>query len=435
MPWLVGVGVGSATAVLWLLGGGLAQLGTSAGVWLAIGQVAGFTAALAAMAGLILAARPSWLERDAGLDRLWAWHRVTGMTTVFALMTHIVATLVGFGNGRVSLVPSALIDLLTTESWMVAALVAAVLIVTVALTSWRRIRMRMNYETWYFVHLTGYLAVLLGSGHQLTVGTDLAADSPAHIALRWWWIGLAVATVAVVVWSRFGGLLRAVVSGRAVVVATSVPARNTVALELATRGRARADAGQFFMLRFLTRDLWWQSHPISMSARPVGDRLRFTIRVVGDGSAAMAAIRPGTRVLLEGPYGRFTAERAQGRPVVLIGGGVGLAPLRALLEDCGPAQRPIVVARVRDRGALPHGDELRRLTAAKGGQFYVVDGPRAKWRTGEPFHEQMLIAAIPDIAQRDVFVCGPPTMKRAVERGLRRAGVRSDRIHVERFGV
>ena len=67
-----------------------------------------------------------------------------------------------------------------------------------------------------------------------------------------------------------------------------------------------AEAGQFFMWRFLTRDGWWQAHPFSLSAAPNGRWLRLTAKTLGDHSGGLAALRPGTRVMLEGPYGSFT---------------------------------------------------------------------------------------------------------------------------------
>lgn len=427
--------IAGVTAVLWLAGGGLSQLGEAAGGWLAAGQLAGLTAALAALAGIVLVARPGWLERSAGLDVLWRWHRLAGVTTVAALTLHAVASSIGFAGGSVAQAVPEVLSLMASTPWLVAAVVAAVLFVAVALTSWHRIRERMTYETWLGVHVVGYLAVLLGFGHQVVLGSSMTGSG--HQVMRWWWVALAVATLGIVVWSRLGGLVSAIVSGRGVVTARYAAAADTTSLEVRARGRrlSRARAGQFFLLRFLTKDLWWQAHPISLSARPSGGTLRFTIRELGDGSALMSRIAPGTSVVLEGPYGRFTADRAAGRPVLLVGGGVGLAPLRAILADCTPSQRPIVVARVRDCRELAHEDEFRTLLAQRNGRLFVLAGPRTQWNGGEPFAPAMWRAAVPDLAAREVFVCGPGPMERAVERGLKGAGVSSSRIHSQRFGV
>ena len=93
---------------------------------------------------------------------------------------------------------SALIDLIRTQQWMIAAFAALVLFVAIGLSSWRRIRRRIAYETWYFVHLTAYLAVVLAFGHQLTLGTDISG----HTLSLTWWIGLSAATFAWVVAAR-----------------------------------------------------------------------------------------------------------------------------------------------------------------------------------------------------------------------------------------
>lgn len=432
-PLTLGFAVGG-TAVLWLVNGGLGQISDPGGVWLIVGQLAGILAALAALAGLILVARPARLERTEGLDRLWAWHRLAGITTVFALLVHLVASTVGFAGGAVGAAWGEFVSLLTGSSWMVAATAGAALFFVIALTSWRRIRTRMTYETWLGIHVGGYLAVLLGFGHQLTLGTDFGDMTPIS---HWWWIGLFTLTGAVIVWSRVGGIVQSFATGRATVVRVTTVALNTVAIEMQVSGRRlrRARAGQFFMLRMLTRDLWWQAHPISLSARPRDGVLRFTVKLSGDGSELMAAARPGTRVVLEGPYGRFTADRAQGRPVLLMGGGVGMTVIRAVLADCSPAQRPVVVARVPSAAHIPHLAEIRAMVADRDGRLLIVDGPRSQWPGGRPFAPERLRAAVPDLMLRDTFICGPTALERELERSLRGAGVASHNIHIEHFGV
>jgi len=97
--------------------------------------------------------------------------------------------------------------------------------------------------------------------------------------------------------------------------------------------RLHARAGQFFGLRFLTPRLLWQLHPFSLSEAPDGQSLRITIKISGDFTRAISTITPGTRVLAEGPFGHLT-DAVRRRPgVALIAGGIGVTPLRALLEE------------------------------------------------------------------------------------------------------
>lgn len=424
--------ISAVTLGLWLQHGGLQTLlSGGVGTLSGIGQLSGLIAALAALGGLILAARPRGIERRFGQDQLLAAHRWFGIVTVSAVVLHAITDTWAWGAATGGSIVSGLIELLG-EPWMVAALVGTVMFVIIGLSSWRRLRSLMSYETWYFVHLTGYLAVLLGFGHQLTLGVDFMGDALAF----WWWTGLAVATVAILVWSRVGDILRAV-SRRFYVTAVSREANGIGSLHVAGPGlhRLRVSGGQYFNVRAMTRDLWWQGHPFSVSAAPTTAGLRFTIKELGEDSTRLLTVRPGTRLVLEGPYGVFTADRAQGAQVVLVAGGVGVTPIRAVLEDCTPDQRPMVIIRVRDADDLPHRVELERLVESRNGSLHVLTGRREWFARHDPFSPASLSAWIPDLQDRHVFVCGPASMEAAVIKGMRKSGVPTAHIHHERFGV
>jgi predicted ferric reductase len=408
-----------------LLGGGVATLS-------GLGQLSGLVAALAALGGLVLTSRPRFIERRYGQDQLLAAHRWFGIVTVLTVLLHAVTDTWAWGAATGASIVGGLVDLLAHEAWMVAALVSTVLMLVIGLSSWRRLRRLIPYETWYFVHLTGYLAVLLGFGHQLTLGADFATDTFAF----WWWTGLFVASAGIIAYARLGDLLRSL-TRPFYVTAVSREADGIGSLHVSGRGlrRLRVAGGQYFNIRPLTRDLWWQAHPYSVSAAPTTHGLRFTIKELGEDSSRILSLRPGTRVLLEGPYGRFTADRADGAPVVLVAGGVGVAPLRSILEDCGPHQSPVVIVRVHAEDEVAHRVELERMVASRGGRLIIVAGPRQWFTRVDPFSAEALRAWIPDVAGRHVFVCGPASLESAVMSGMRRAGVPASHIHHERFGV
>jgi predicted ferric reductase len=427
-PWALGISLLSLG--LWAITGGLVGV-TSGGTTtaLAVSRLSGLVAALGALFGLVLTSRPRWLERCAGLDRMIGWHRVTGMAAAFGMAIHVATSLVAAGGG-VGAAWSALVDLLGTD-WFVAALVAAVLFAIVSLTSWRRIRRRMSYETWHMVHLAGYLAVALGFPHQLFSGTTFTTSEVA----RWWWIALYVGTAGIILHSRVGGLLASALRPRTTVARIIPEAPGVGSLVITGPGvdHLAAQPGQFVSLRVLTRDLWWQAHPYSLSAAPHPGALRLTVKALGDASTRTLSVRPGTRVLLEGPYGTMSVDRAEGRRVVLIGVGVGLAPMRALLEDCAPDQSPLVLARAHSAADLPLAAELDALARQRGGALIPVTGPRTQFRDGNPFTAEALLANIPDLRARAAFVCGPAALQERVRRELERAGVPRTQIHSERF--
>jgi ferredoxin-NADP reductase len=264
------------------------------------------------------------------------------------------------------------------------------------------------------------------------MGADIAGDT---LALIWWW-ALAIATVLIVVWSRVGDLVRSL-TRPLYVAAISREANGIGSIHVSGPGlrKMRVAGGQFFNIRALTKELWWQAHPLSVSAAPTTAGLRFTVKELGEDSSRMLQMSPGTRLVLEGPYGVFTADEAKGAPVVLIAGGVGVSPIRAILEDCSPHQRPVVILRVRDEGDVAHRVELERLVASRNGSLHVLAGRREWFTRNDPFHPDTLRSWIPDIVSRHVFMCGPASLESAVIKGMRKAGVPTGNIHHERFGV
>jgi ferredoxin-NADP reductase len=196
--------------------------------------------------------------------------------------------------------------------------------------------------------------------------------------------------------------------------------------------RLPARAGQFFIWRFLGHNRWWQANPFSLSMAPNGRSLRLTAKAVGSTSAGLRGVPVGTRVFAEGPYGAFTAIHRIRTAALLIAGGVGITPIRALLEEsAGPV---IVLYRVRDLADAVLLPELQALARDRGAQLHLLTG-----RTGAgsppntPLGPQQLLAMVPDIADRDVFVCGPPAMTAAALRSLRHLRVPRPQVHAERF--
>ena len=194
-------------------------------------------------------------------------------------------------------------------------------------------------------------------------------------------------------------------------------------------------SGQYFVVRLLTRDAWWRGHPFSISAAPNGAWLRFTVKDLGDDSRRMAAIPVGTRIYLEGPYGVLTGLRRTRRRVAFIAGGIGITPLRALLEDlpAGPGDLALIYRAARTQD-LVFRAELDALVAERGADIHYLVGHRGTAELpAEPLGARSILRLIPDIKERDVFLCGPDGLMDTVERSLRSIGLPGAHIHAERF--
>jgi ferredoxin-NADP reductase len=190
-----------------------------------------------------------------------------------------------------------------------------------------------------------------------------------------------------------------------------------------------AEAGQFFRWRFLAEGLRWTATPYSLSAPPRPDRLRITVKALGGHSAAVSLLRPGTRVWAEGPYGSLTSGRRTAHRSLLIAGGVGITPLRALFETL-PGDVTLLY-RAHRAEDLALGGELEAVARWRGARvLYALNGPQGERPS---FTAESLRAAVPDVAAHDVYLCGPHGFAREVYEALRAAGVPDRRIHHESF--
>ncbi len=202
--------------------------------------------------------------------------------------------------------------------------------------------------------------------------------------------------------------------------------------------------GQYLNWRFLTPGLWASAHPWSISATPDGHHLRITVATnLGDHSARLTRMRPGTAVLIEGPYGAFTSERRTRRRVLMLAAGIGVTPVRSLLQELvtGPDHSPghiTVLLRVPGPHPAPLQDEIEQLQQTHGFRLWVAAGPRApgSWlpaTANRGSDAKELQALVPDVREHDVYLCGPPAWTDLVRRSLRHVGVPSEQVHDERF--
>jgi predicted ferric reductase len=394
------------------------------------GRITGLVGTYLVLVQVVLMARLPWLDRFIGTDRLSAWHRANGGYTIGLLIAHTVLTVWGYAaTDRVSVVHETNVVIRSYPD-VLAATVALVLLIAVGVSSVRLARRHLKHETWYFLHLYTYLAIALSFSHQLATGNDFAT----HAANRALWVVLYAVTTVLLVTFRLVMPARDAIRHR-LEVASVVP-EGGGAVSVYITGRAldqmAADAGQFFRWRFLTRDGWWQAHPFSLSAAPNSRFFRITAKGVGDHSRALVHLRPGTRVIAEGPYGNFTTRRRTRPKVLLIAGGVGVTPLRALLEELAtrPGQLTLIYRASSERDLL-FRSEFDNLAKLKGIAVHYVLGRRNK-NLGALGPSQ-LKRLVPDVVMRDVYVCGPPGMMEDVTKSLRAIGLPRAQLHTERF--
>lgn len=424
-------------AYWWAAGGGLQDLtGWSSGLTSA-GRLLGLQASVLLLVQVLLMARVPVLEAAFGQDRLARVHRWVGFCSFDLMLAHVVLITWGYAAGQVTAVPGTAWDLVVDYPGMLLAFAGTVALVAVVVTSIRAARRRLRYESWHLIHLYAYLGVGLALPHQLWSGQEFLASTARTV---FWWSAWGVTMTAVLLWRVVLPLARSL-RHQLRVTAVVAEGPDVVSVHLGGRHLERlgAEAGQFLGFRFLDGRGWMRNHPYSLSAAPSGRGLRITVRTTGDGGQRLRNVRPGTRVLVEGPHGRLSARARTRRGVVLVGAGVGITPLRALAEGLTYAPgEAVVLHRFREQPLF--AGEFAALARDRGLRVVDLPGPRrssGSWLgVGTPPLDDAaaLRHLVPDIADRDVFVCGPAAWAGDVRRAATAAGVPDQRIHVEDFG-
>ena len=413
---------------MWSVHGGLTKLSNGwAQAWTSVTSLSGLLTSAVALLALVLVGRPLSLERRFGLDRMFVWHRILGDLMGLLLAVHVAAGTTAWAadSGWIN----AIIDLTGRTPYMALAFVGSLLFGVVTISSLKSIRQKFSYETWYFVHMLAYVGMAVSFGHEIYLGSDLASDNVA----RWFWVGMHIAVLALMVFSRWGRTLKAVVRPLRITSIENV-GHKTVAIEVSGKSlhHREGDAGQFCFVRPLKKGLWWQSHPFSMSAAPTKDRIRFTIKDRGEATHSITQLVKGTKVIVEDPFGVVTPDVLEGSKALFVVGGVGVAPVLAMVQRLVPDHEPIVLYRVSSEKEMSHVQELETLATARNGKVHTLVGHRAALKVADPFSAEVLLKAVPDLVQRVVIVAGPESMVKAVQRSARAAGVPVENIHAER---
>ena len=397
---------------------------------LTVAKFFGLHVAAVMMVQLVLVARLPWLDRRLGMDRLTAWHRWVGIALAWTIACHATFVLLGFSRLDNASVPETFLSLAGVTASLLGMCAAAIVVVVVVVST-RWARRRLPYEVFRYVHLLLYVALGLALIHQALEGTTFDAT----LATAYWWT-MWTLVIGSLLWFRAVVPTRRNVRHRFRVAAVVPEADDVVSVHVTGRdlqllpGRA----GQFCIWRFPGHFGWWQANPFSLSDAPDGKTLRLTAKAVGATSEGLRRLPVGARVLVEGPYGAFTALQQTTQATLLIAGGIGVTPIRALLEELSGST--IVIYRVRSLADAVLLPELEALAQERGADLRVLAG-----RTGEgdppipSFDAQSLVALVPDIRQRDVYVCGPPPMTEAVIESLRELGLPRGQVHYERFGL
>ncbi len=404
-------------------------------ILIAFGRLAGLVAMYSILVMLILISRLSFVEKAYGFDKLNKLHRGLGYGIGAGIISHPLLLVLGYSMaGKVSLYDQLQEFLLGYED-VLLALVGLCLLLGAVVISLPWIRKKLKYETWRVGHLVMYLAIGLLFGHQTKSG-DISYGSGYY-----YWLALSYTVFGSVlvyrfarpfwVFSRHRFVIEKVVSETPNVASVYISGRNMEAF--------RFEAGQYVVVTFLTRG-FLQPHPFSLSQAYNGRHIRLSIKNSGDFTSKIKALRPGTRVLVEGPLGRFTEAAAvtpmaltpgvAGRKYLFIAGGIGITPIRSMVESLSGKNDLTLIYGNKSVPEIALGQELSGLGVRV---HHVLSDQVVPGYLGGRVDMEKIKALVPDFAERDIYVCGPPPMMFAIVRALKAAKVPKPQIHFEQF--
>ena len=397
---------------------------------IAIGRWMGIVMAFSILVELLLMARLPAIENNFDVDDISQVHRWNGYVLVYSILAHVVFLTVGYAWQQDNGFIGQFIALNTDFEDVLLATIGSILFFVIAISSVRAARKAVRYETWYYLHLIAYIAVGLTFLHQINSGSDLITQD----WLRWYWIAIYAILFAMLGYYRF--IRQFVYMRRYNFTVSSVQqeAKDIYSIYMTGKGLARFKfrAGQYATWRFLATGYWGQAHPISISSPPGAAMLRITFKATsGDFSQSLINIPTGTRVLLDGPRGAFTASRASCDNVLLLAGGIGVAPMIAMLAQLAKRHKKVVLVYcVRHRQELAFAADIRHLQ-----QIYpnITCIAHESSTAGRITAQQALHYVDNDSHGTSVLLCGPSGMADCLKTDLVAQGVPAHHIIAEQF--
>lgn len=381
------------------------------------GTMLGGVAFLLMTVAMVLSTRAKPLEDlFGGLDRMYQAHRVVGVSAAMLAFVHFFVVPKELppsaDPAANSLVPSVPLGIIGLVFLVIGLFVA--------------LNRKITYSRWRPAHKAMGIVYVLIVGHFMAAPAALFdRSSPSGLFLT----SMAVIGVLAFLYSVFGMNKRTALPFT--IEAVNPLERATEVVLKPTDKMLDFQPGQFAFVEVQGTG-WNEPHPFTISSAPGEDRLRFTMKVLGDWTRKVRSdLRPGGVVLVRGPYGKFNCARA-GKQQVWLAGGIGLTPFLSTLRAMKPGDDrkvTFIYAARNERDAI-FLDELKTRSTELGN----VELVSLFSDQGEFARVEVIQQKLPEpFTNYDYFLCGPKPMVEGIIADLRKAGVPRTRIHTEAF--
>lgn len=420
------------TFMLWRQGSfDLLTSGAAGDSLIAYGRLGGLLAQLFIVLELILVGRITFIEQEFGHLQMNKIHRLVGYFLLGFFFVHPILLVMGYDAQSGRSFTAQFMNFLMNWENVFAAFVGLILFLGLTVFSIAIIRRKVRYETWYVAHLGMYVAIFLTLGHQTEFG-----DFADSLGWAMYWNVLNVGALALLFVYRFGRPALAFYKHRFVIQKVVREGGGVTSLYITGKNLDQFSfkPGQFANLLILSRKHFF-AHPFSFSAAPNGEYLRFSIKDCGDYTCKVCLCEPGTSVIIDGPLGVFTEQKSETGKYLLLAGGIGITPIRALAEALSREGKDVVLMyAARTPEDLVFRNELEAFTCKR--SYILNNVMKGSEQSGFEYGRidlERIKKFAPDFAQRDAYICGPAPMILSLEKQLCDVGMPSSQLHSEMF--
>jgi predicted ferric reductase len=396
---------------------------------IAVSRIAGIIATAGVLLEFLVMSRAPFIENNFSLEEINEFHRYNGYTIFYSLCVHIAFVVAGYSAINHTSLFKQFWNFPSQFSGMLSAIVGTFILIGVVGFSIKLIRKKLPYEVWYFIHVLIYGSIILTFSHQVDSGGDVSTIP----WMKAYWYGLFALLFFTVAYYRF---IRHIIKSlyHDFKVDKVVPEANGI-YSIYVSGRRvnkfKYTAGQYAHWRFLTPNFFYQNHPFSYSSEPGSNHLRLTFKSSGDFTKQLTSINPGTRVLVDGPRGSFTAEYSLDRHIVMIAGGIGVSPFIPLAKSFLREGRDVsIIYSVVNREDIAFSSELNELLASHPDSFRL----NIHVASEKGFiNEAVLSNYVQPNSDEAIYLCGPPAMTKSLLKQLKSFGLADDQLITEQF--
>ncbi|GJL65373.1 MAG: hypothetical protein NPIRA05_03440 [Nitrospirales bacterium] len=367
---------------------------------------------------VVLATRlEAFEEWFGGLDRMYQMHRIAGTFVGVLVIFHFVGVPKVLPEG----IDPLLNPLIPSSPLGKVSMVLLVIGLFVALNR------KISYSKWRTPHKIMALVYFLTIGHFMNApGIFFERFSVSGVML----IASASVGMIALIYTMLGMNKR---------TASPFTIEAVNSMERATEIVLKPDGdmfsfepGQFAFVEIQGKE-WSEPHPFTISSAPGENRLRFTIKVLGDWTRKVREeLKPGGKVIVRGPYGRFNSSKLSNSNQVWIAGGIGLTPflstIRAMKNDDDRQIHFVYAARNEEEAIFL--DELKVRTSELGNiTLYPLFSDLGEFARIDIAKERL-----PDTLDSfEYLICGPKPMLDGLIKDLKKEGVERTKIHTEAF--